>query len=413
MREKKPALQGKREKARALSIEIDALLARQNELMEQAACAADSVARMNVFARYRHRKSVHTKRMHRAALGLFMAYLKEAGVELTFHLADEPRLWTHISFGLVEGFMLWMEDKGYKIKTMNDYLSIVQLYAGLAYKADIMNVDTLLKIKGILSIRGSDAFHIEEDRKRRKVAPVGKKKAAATTLTPEQFRTLLNLPNTPQGKRDRVVILLLYAMGMRPGEVVALKLSDLHLDEGYYRLTRLKTYQEQELEFQPDLAVALQEYLLERRDWTTYCAEPSKENDAPLLVQSLKTTALVEQCDMQQRIQDGSYRNSVLETRKGHKEPSADWSTPGMYKYIRRLSTKLGLPPLSPYDGRHQWAKDAADSGTNYIHLLKAGGWSAGSRMPDRYYGDHRVLHTQVKLTVRENTKSGSAEPEE
>jgi integrase len=383
---------------RALTGDMQQLLEFQQKLLGQASAAADAVARQNVFTRYRHRKAEHTKRMHRAALGCFMRYLAEAGVPLTFHLADEPRLWSKISFGLVEGFMLWMEEKGYKIKTMNDYLSVVKLYAGLAHQAKMMSLEQLQEIDTIKSLRGAEADHIENERARRKLPPVGKKKAAATYLSPEEIRQLLTLPDNPQGKRDRVALLLLYGMGMRPGEVVALRLSDLHLAEGYYHVKRLKTYEEQELEFGADLAVALQEYLLERRDWAAYSAEPTEENDAPLLVQTIWTKQLIEQCDMGTRVQDGRYRKQ----KTGNGIPSADWSTQSMYTYIRRLSLRLGLPPLSPYDGRHQWAKDAADSGTNYIHLLQAGGWRPGSRMPDQYYGRHRVERTHVKLTVRE-----------
>jgi hypothetical protein len=32
----------------------------------------------------------------------------------------------------------------------------------------------------------------------------------------------------------------------------------------------------------------------------------------------------------------------------------------------------------------------------------EAGGWRPGSRMPERYYGRHRVMQAHMKLTVRE-----------
>jgi integrase len=390
-----------------LVAERERLLEAQRDLLREASAAANAVARQNIFIRRRRHKSKHTQRLHRYALGCFMKYLEEAGAPLSFHLADEPRLWSGIGFGLVEGFQLWMEEQGYRIKTMNDYLSVIKLYAGLAHQAGFMETAMLEAIKDIAALRGAAADRIESDRKRLQVPSKGKKKAASTPLSAEQLRQLLTLPDTPQGKRDRVALLLLYGMGLRPGEVVALRLSDLHLDEGFLHIKRLKTYEEQELEFSADLSVALQEYLLERRDWAAYCAMPSAENDAPLLVQTLSTKQLVEQCDMAARAHDRRYRN-----QKSKRDiPSADWSTQSMYAYIRRLSLRLGLPQLSPYDGRHQWAKDAADSGTNYIHLLQAGGWKPGSRMPERYYGRHRVRQAHIKLTVRE--AGGEALPQD
>lgn len=384
--------------SRELVEEMERLLAAQQHILSQASAVADEVARQNIFTRHRRHKSDHTKRMHRYALSCFMNYLDQAGVPLSFHLADEPRLWVGIGFGLVEGFQLWMEEQGYRIKTMNDYLSVVKLYAGLSHQAGFMDTATLMAIKDVEALRGAEADRIESERKRLSVPSVGRKKAAATYIEAEQLRQLLTLPDDPQGKRDRVALLLLYGMGMRPGEVVALRFSDLHLAEGFLHVKRLKTYEEQEFELSADLSVALQEYLLERRDWTAYCARPSAENDAPLLVQTLSTKQLVEQCDMRTRVHDARYAK-----QKGKSPfPSADWSTQSMYAYVRRLSMRLGLPRLSPYDGRHQWAKDAADSGTDYIHLLQAGGWRPGSRMPDRYYGRHRVMQAAIKLTVRE-----------
>jgi integrase/recombinase XerD len=40
-------------------------------------------------------------------------------------------------------------------------------------------------------------------------------------------------PSTPRGLRDRALISVLYATGLRVSELIALRLSSLHLDEGY------------------------------------------------------------------------------------------------------------------------------------------------------------------------------------
>ena len=54
-------------------------------------------------------------------------------------------------------------------------------------------------------------------------------------LTIEQVDALIAQPDvsTPRGLRDRAMIELLYATGMRVSELVAVRLSDLHLDQQY------------------------------------------------------------------------------------------------------------------------------------------------------------------------------------
>ena len=98
------------------------LLHAQEELLSRASSAADEVARRDLFFRYRAGKAHHTIRMQTAALTCFMTYLEGAGVHLTSHLADKPRLWRAVSYGLVEGFKHWMLREGYSTKTVNDYL---------------------------------------------------------------------------------------------------------------------------------------------------------------------------------------------------------------------------------------------------------------------------------------------------
>jgi len=58
-------------------------------------------------------------------------------------------------------------------------------------------------------------------------------------LTFGEVEALLNVPNptTPTGIRDRAMLELLYATGMRVSEIVNLKLEDVNLELGYLRCT--------------------------------------------------------------------------------------------------------------------------------------------------------------------------------
>lgn len=58
-----------------------------------------------------------------------------------------------------------------------------------------------------------------------------------TFLTQKEVGTILSIPNlrTPIGIRDRAILELLYATGVRVSELVNLKLTDLNLDSGFLK----------------------------------------------------------------------------------------------------------------------------------------------------------------------------------
>ncbi|AKJ64290.1 site-specific tyrosine recombinase XerD [Kiritimatiella glycovorans] len=64
-------------------------------------------------------------------------------------------------------------------------------------------------------------------------------RALPDVLTPEEVDRLLNAPDPeqPLGLRDIAILELFYASGLRVSELAGLRLTDLHLDEGYLRCT--------------------------------------------------------------------------------------------------------------------------------------------------------------------------------
>jgi integrase/recombinase XerC len=90
---------------------------------------------------------------------------------------------------------------------------------------------------------------------------------------------LESCPDTPAGRRDRAVLELLYAAGLRVGELVALSLGDLRLDERLVRV-RGKGRRERVVPFGRHAAAALQSYLPDRSGWRSRAGD----DDDPLFV---------------------------------------------------------------------------------------------------------------------------------
>ncbi|MEI2692640.1 MAG: tyrosine-type recombinase/integrase [Anaerolineae bacterium] len=67
---------------------------------------------------------------------------------------------------------------------------------------------------------------------RREVTRLGDKKAEPVSLTLAQLRQLKKQPNTPQGRRDRVLVTLLADHGLRVGELAGLDVTAVNLEAG-------------------------------------------------------------------------------------------------------------------------------------------------------------------------------------
>ena len=414
---------GEQDEALALDLTVriqttERLLALEQDLLYEAATAADTAARANIFTERQERKAWNTVKSEIAALSLFMTYLREAGVPLSFHLGEEPRLWQAITFGLVKGFLRWGQKLGYATKTRNDHLSVIKLYARLAKQAGMMEVGQLLDIISIPRVRGAEGTRIDRMRDKTRI---GHKKPQPTFLERrEEYQLLLERPKTPQGWRDKVAILLMYDLSLRPGEAVALRLDDLDLEEGTLHVYRQKTDDHQILRLTQRLQVALCNYLRLRQD---RCAR------APLLVRSLKNGELVEQVERrepeEERMRQGGRppRSAVHQAFKQRFAPlashepvdgSRQWTPPMTTRALRERLHAIGLEieetlygdtrvendriHLTSYDGRHEWTRNAVRGGSDPIAVTKAGGWKGHSAMVARYYGELQIANEDIKL---------------
>jgi integrase/recombinase XerD len=147
-------------------------------------------------------------------------------------------------------------------------------------------------------------------------------------LSVDEVDRLLNAPDvaTPRGLRDRAMVELLYATGLRASELVGLRAADLNLEAGY--LTCTGKGDKQRIVPMGDHAVAwIQRYIREAR---------------PALLRQRASPRL------------------FINARGG------GLSRVGFWKLLRAHGTKAGLPRgLSPHVLRHSFATHLLDRGAD------------------------------------------------
>lgn len=173
-------------------------------------------------------------------------------------------------------------------------------------------------------------------------------------LDVDEVQTLLEAPNgeTPLGRRDRAILELFYASGLRLSELVSLDVEDINLGNRLLRVTG-KGGKERIVPFNRTAASVVRRYLADRQTLTRKVAavEPRSRHTPgdPLFV---------------------NYRGGRLSTR------SVDRL---VRRYVRQSSTRLGI---SAHALRHSFA----------THLLERG---ADLRAIQELLGHSRVSTTQ------------------
>ena len=169
-------------------------------------------------------------------------------------------------------------------------------------------------------------------------------------LSEKQIESLLEAPSleTPLGVRDRSMIELLYATGLRVTELVTLELSQLHLDEGFI-VAFGKGSKERLVPVGDTARVWTQRYLAEVR---------------PNLLQGRHETIFV--------------------NARG-----AGMTRQGFWKILRGYSNKAGLSDISPHMLRHSFA----------THLLEHG---ADLRSVQAMLGHTDVSTTQIYTHIHQ-----------
>jgi integrase len=319
---------------------------------------ANHHAARSAFADYRSRKAKNTIARQDNDLAVFAKFLQAAGVP-PGELNTDPDAWRGVTFGIVEAFAKWMLAEGYSIGTINLRLSTVKTYARLAFKAGAIDATEHALIRTVQSYTRKEGKRLDEARA---TTRRGTKKAEAVSLTPDDAQKLKAQPDTPQGRRDAVLMGLLLTLGLRVGEVAGLKVGDVDLKKGTLTFYRPKVDKSQTHELKNGLWAALKDYFKQ---------DAPKAKESPLLRASIKSGKL----------------------------GKAGLNRFALMKRVRELGKAVGIEGLSPHDCRHYWATCAARSGTPIDRLQDAGGW-ASPAMPLRYVEAASIANEGVKLEV-------------
>lgn len=338
----------------------DRLTVYYEDAMRSAGEAANSAASKGVFEDYASRKALNTIIRQRSDLALFGAFLFEMlkgsdAAPTGEMLQHDPAAWQGVTWGIVEGFKLWLLQAGYAVSSVNIRISTVKTYARLASKAGVISPDQFIMIKSVEGYRRKEAKHLDE---RRDITRKGPKKAQSVSFSTEQALALKNQPDTAQGRRDAVMMCLLLDHGLRCGELARLMVNDIDLREGMMHFYRPKVDKIQTHKLTSDTLRAAYAWLL--------------SGDAP----------------KEGRLLRASHKGGAL-SRAGMTERA-------ITKRVRYLGSLIGLSSLSAHDCRHYWATHAARSGTDPFSLQEAGGWSSLA-MPRRYVEASKVANQGIK----------------
>ncbi len=327
--------------------------------------AANGFAAQSAFIDYRDRKAKNTLRRQDNDLALFAQYLRAAGLQVG-DFAQDPQAWCGISWGLVEGFARWQLQQGYAVASVNVRLATVKGYARLALKAGGLDQTEYAMITTVKGYSHKESKRVDEQRNVTEV-PIrkGAKKSTPVSIDSEQASALIAQPETPQGRRDALLMCLLLEHGLRVGEVAGLAVTDFDLKAGTLTFYRPKVDKTQTHALTPRTLKAAQAYFKHDvpESGNLWRASASKGN--------------------------GRQAKGTL-TRQGMTDR-------GLTKRVNFLGNAVGLVGLSAHDCRHYWATQAARNNTPIDRLQDAGGWNSPA-MPLRYVETAKIANEGVNL---------------
>jgi len=343
-------------------------------LMTAAGQAANHAAARGVFGDYLSRKADNTRRAHAASLHRFADFLTDAHPALGAPLADfaaavgawpdgplpEASAWRGLTWGLVERFRDWMIAQGDALGSVNARLSTVKSYAKLATKAGALDRQEIAMIQLVQGYSHKEHKRIDE---RRDTTRRGAKKAEPVKISDKQAAALKRQPDTPQGRRDALLMAILLDMGLRVGELAILKVKDFDLQARQLKVYRPKVDKTQTHDMPDDVYAAALAYI--------------QNGDAPLM-------------------EDARMLRGSRKGKHGDKLTAPGMSERAIQARVLLLGQAAGLEGLSPHDCRHYWATYWANRVSKLpkgvLSLQEAGGWNSLA-MPRRYVEESAIAN--------------------
>ncbi len=188
------------------------------------------------------------------AANTIAAYRTDLDQFCDFVSARSRREWCDVSHDDILAFMLYLRERRYASSTVARRVAAVKSFFAFLTRSGVVPHDPTKRI---------DSPKVDRDLPR--------------ALTPHQVDELLELPlrsPTPERIRDKAMLELLYATGMRVSELVALNMTDIDLVRGTVRCTG-KNSRVRVLPINESAVTALEEYCDNSR------SQLARGNDAP------------------------------------------------------------------------------------------------------------------------------------
>jgi len=301
---------------------------------------ANKAAENAIFKLYQDRRPINTQRSQRAALGIFAEFMRTCGMASP-DLYSDPLSWMGITWGLVQTFQAWLLRQGYSVKTINDRVSVVKVYMALANQAGIVPDGEILRLQSLRGYTRKEAIDLDAKRTKQGLATrCGAKKSQSVLISEEQARALCTVRNeTPQARRDALIMCILLDHGLRVSEVSILKIEDIDFNARQMTFYRPKTGK-------------TSRHNIRGRAWqllVEYMGKDNRAQSGPLILASCKTGALL---------------------------PGKGMSTRAIQDRVTQLGQTVGLENLSPHDCRHFGATSAGnDPKVSLAGLMAFGDW--------------------------------------
>lgn len=323
---------------------------------------ADQAAARHVFSEYQQLKAESTLKAHRGALALFCDFLALVDIDRTSEqLMSDPAAWGFLTHGLVASFRGWLKSEGFAISSINQRLAIVKAYAGLAHSAGVLSLDRLAMIRTVKGFTSKEGRRVDAQRTQSRRS--SKKPVHEGLSVADAWKLRTGHPDTPQGRRDRVICCLGLDHGLRASELAGLTVEDIDLQRRRIRVHRRKTDLTQDLRLEDSSFDAL----------LAYMTEDVGEGVGLLL------------------------RGS----RKGGRLTDAGLTPSNLSKRVKALGKRiLGKDDLTAHDLRATFATHGAIAGADIFAIRDAGGWKT-TAMVDHYVkaaGLGEVSNARMKL---------------